>query len=882
MKTRKYGRGVKAAVTVLEVAFMTLCVVCIGIVSCNAVIRISGRPYYISPFSKTEDFEDSDVFYDVVYDSMCDVVRYGVIRNQMETDGIFDEEKEIDIEQYARHLEEVPVTATSISYRLGDLLQWGQYGEGISVNEYTCEQVEQMIREEKERSAQQSSSQTGAETAGTKQEKTEEWEIGNFEKAKSADEEEALVEVTEHVYVAEGVEETILTGETVEENDLTVIEESIDWEPDGTDWEEENAAYEEEDQYALVPVERYLPADGRSMLAHVDSVEELENMIFYLRESLHMLGDNYISYKEYQQRYDNEEMNFKYYIVQERDGKTQVYTNTAIAGKEMQEVYEYFSGLGRSLYFSPADFTYESNMSIREESVRGVWNKYRYAYPDDTLIWVGIDTSFQYADLFQSAQESYQMAAPGYLYILCSVICGILALVLLGVMTYMASRKTESETISLLWFDRWYTEVAASLAAGVVLSLFVMTGIGVSELYYDEMADRMQMLTALAVGSAITGSAFLFFYLSLIRRIKAGIFWKNFLIYRIFLAIKRILMRIYDDSRNVVRIWVPYLLFVSVNLFLISLDNPFERGGTFIAIVLDLFVGIFLYYNNRIRQKILKGIEKIRGGDLDYQIDVAKMHGDNRILAEAVNSIGNGIRHAVETSMKDERMKADLITNVSHDIKTPLTSIINYVDLIKREETENEKVRDYLKILENKSQRLKQLTEDLVEASKISSGNIELQCDKLDLVELMNQTVGEFVERFEEKGLRLIVNMEERPLLIYADSRRIWRVVENLFHNVNKYALENTRVYVEVKKIPEDDSPGKVRLSIKNISDQPLNLEAEDLTERFIRGDAARTTEGSGLGLSIAKNLTELQKGKFEIFSDGDLFKVVITFSLVV
>ncbi len=244
-------------------------------------------------------------------------------------------------------------------------------------------------------------------------------------------------------------------------------------------------------------------------------------------------------------------------------------------------------------------------------------------------------------------------------------------------------------------------------------------------------------------------------------------------------------MKIYDDSRLIVRVWVPYLLFVGVNLFFIGLDNPFDpEWGTFMALVVDILIGLFLYYDRKVQRRILEGIENIRGGDLDYQIDVEKMHGDSRIFAEAVNSIGNGIRQAVETSMKDERTKADLITNVSHDIKTPLTSIINYVDLIKREPVENEKIKGYLEILDNKSQRLKQLTEDLVEASKISSGNIVLQCDKLDLTELINQAMGEFMEKFQERDLQTIVGMEEGQLLIYADSRYIWRVVENLFNNV--------------------------------------------------------------------------------------------------
>ena len=252
------------------------------------------------------------------------------------------------------------------------------------------------------------------------------------------------------------------------------------------------------------------------------------------------------------------------------------------------------------------------------------------------------------------------------------------------------------------------------------------------------------------------------------------------------------------------------------------------------------------------------------------------LHGDDRLLAEAVNNIGDGLLQAVDDSTKNERMKADLITNVSHDIKTPLTSIINYVNLIKREKIENERVQGYIRILDEKSQRLKQLTEDLVEASKISSGNVKLDIQTIDLVELVYQTSGEFNEKFEQKELTIVTKMPRNPVLIQADGRQLYRVIENLYNNVAKYALEKTRVYVE---ITNDDR--QTVFSIKNVSERSLareNSNAGDLTERFTRGDVSRTTEGSGLGLSIAKNLTVLMGGFFDISVDGDLFKATITF----
>ena len=243
-----------------------------------------------------------------------------------------------------------------------------------------------------------------------------------------------------------------------------------------------------------------------------------------------------------------------------------------------------------------------------------------------------------------------------------------------------------------------------------------------------------------------------------------------------------------------------------------------------------------------------------------------------------MNSIGEGIDEAVNTSMKDEKLKADLITNVSHDIKTPLTSIINYVDLIKREDIDNERIREYVEVLDQKSQKLKQLTEDLVEASKISSGNISIQLSKINFVELVNQTIGEFYEKLEAGSLQVIFKPQDQNMSIMADSRHLWRVIENLLNNVCKYALSGTRVYLDMH-YEMVENVQKVIFSIKNISAKELNIDASELAERFIRGDESRTTEGSGLGLSIAKNLTIAQGGTFDIRLDGDLFKVIISFN---
>ena len=280
-----------------------------------------------------------------------------------------------------------------------------------------------------------------------------------------------------------------------------------------------------------------------------------------------------------------------------------------------------------------------------------------------------------------------------------------------------------------------------------------------------------------------------------------------------------------------------------------------------------------LYLISVQEDQIADAISKIAGGDTSYQMDLKGLTGKELRLGHMINSIGTGLEQALQERVKSERLKADLITNVSHDIKTPLTSIINYVDLLKREKLPGEKVQEYLNVLDQKSQRLKNLTEDLVEASKASSGTIKLELSTLDLVEMIWQTNGEFEEKFAQRHLELISSLPDESILIEADGRRLWRILENVYNNAFKYAMEHSRVYTDLAQ--EGDT---VYFTIKNVSENPLNVQGDELTERFVRGDVSRTTEGSGLGLSIAQSLTKLQGGTFEILIDGDLFKVRVGF----
>ena len=319
------------------------------------------------------------------------------------------------------------------------------------------------------------------------------------------------------------------------------------------------------------------------------------------------------------------------------------------------------------------------------------------------------------------------------------------------------------------------------------------------------------------------------------------------------------------------------ICFVSYLLLQILLWVLSGKGVLSVAMLagVNLVVLAVLVTDGMQRQKLLTAIQEINSEEGNMRISESGLFAINRQMAAAVNDLGDGLRHALQEQMKSERMKADLITNVSHDLKTPLTSIINYVDLLKREELHNEKANEYLEVLDQKSQRLKQLTEDLVEASRASSGNDVLNICRIDVKELLMQTSGEFVERFEARGLQLVENYPQNPQYVDADGRRLWRIIENLFRNVEKYAMPHTRVYLDL--INDGD---RVAFSLKNISENPLNISPEELTERFTRGDESRSTEGSGLGLSIAKDLTEIQQGTFEIYLDGDLFKVTVSFPI--
>jgi len=363
---------------------------------------------------------------------------------------------------------------------------------------------------------------------------------------------------------------------------------------------------------------------------------------------------------------------------------------------------------------------------------------------------------------------------------------------------------------------------------------------------------------------------------------KANTLKERFICYKSFKILRKIAGKNKDLRKTVKqiekRLLIVFSIWVILELFFAAIAYGFAwsyDGFSLFLVILFLvntLIGIIfaLRFLGQVKSLAL-AVENMKNGNLDINLDSTKFVFPLRDFARNLNECRDSIEKAVGEALKGERLKTELITNVSHDLKTPLTSIINYVSLLKLCNIEGEDENKYLDILDEKSTKLKRLIEDLTEASKASSGNIKMIVDTVNLNELALQAVGESNDVLENVGLEIVLSQKDNDLFVKADSQHTFRIFDNLFSNVKKYALSGTRVYVDVYK-----ENGYGVFSVKNISKDKLNINPDEITERFVRGDNSRTTEGSGLGLSIARSFTELQNGIFEIQIDGDLFKVTI------
>lgn len=830
--------------------------------------------------AEENSYEATDSFENMMLSAMTQTLERTELSEKLETDGKYDPDKLVDIMEYAKTQEITGKNTSGVAYRVGDLVEWVEkygtstvydYEDGLyeSYDEFYSETCDIIVCQKED----------GTYHYYRMDEFKKLLSDGSLRLEVSSDERDQLLSELEDGYIFR--EDRNLIVRDVEGEDIYTDL----WTYDGREIRE-----------------HFAPDGAKDLLEIVNNSPQLNGRLSEVYENLNYVLMNIASqassYKE-SDIYTEGNTNFIYLFVNEDQEK--VYTNHR-AFQNYEDVGKNIAALtqdGNICYVlvKPTLNEFESNLDVTSAYWQNHVNQYHFLGENYTVM-AAVDTSYPVQDVFYQAADDYNQYIP-YMdpaarALLLSVFLFLVSIVWL---TAVAGRKPdEGKELYLHPFDRWKTELAAAMVvvpwilATMLLSaswagvgIYYASGSGNDSLYYYAFSMTVEDACVIAVYSTVTAILFLIGYLSLVRRIKARTLWKDSILKMLLKWSWKAVVTCYDCMRTFWRhrrvlskTIVLYGIFLLFQWLPVMASYGVSEGPVFLMLAVDLVAAVFLIRNALEKERIKSGIREIASGNLNYQFPFKRFQGgDYQDMAENLSNIGDGLQKAVEKSMRDERLKTDLITNVSHDIKTPLTSIINYVDLLKRENFEDPKIQGYLDILEMKSQRLKTLTEDVVEASKVSSGNITLEFMDVDLVEMLNQTIGEFSEKMEAKQLKVIASLPEEPAVIHVDGRRMWRVLENIFNNAAKYAMPGTRIYADLK--PEGK---RICFSLKNVSEQPLNFSSDELTERFIRGDVSRSTEGSGLGLSIAKSLTEMQGGKFELYLDGDLFKVTITFEM--
>lgn len=404
----------------------------------------------------------------------------------------------------------------------------------------------------------------------------------------------------------------------------------------------------------------------------------------------------------------------------------------------------------------------------------------------------------------------------------------------------------------------------------------ILLGTGLCAMLVECVAYELNTVKAVAAAliMACLAGVFMALCMTTAARIKTGTLFKNTLIYRLCTGVGMGASSMLSSISGAWRFSLAFAGYLLINALLSY--RFFTRGGFFTFLILLAINGGALYLLlNMIRQMrtLSAAGQAMANGDLSYCVDTSDMKREFREHGENLNSIGRGMAIAVNERMKSERFKTELITNVSHDLKTPLTSIVTYIDLLQKEDIQDEKAKEYIDTIARQSKKLKKLTEDLIDASKASSGALNVNMERVNISELLRQSSAEYGERMEAVNITQVVNMPEEDIYVRADGRLLWRVVENLLQNICRHGMPGTRAYLEART-----ENGRAVVSFKNISQQQLNIPVEELLERFVQGDESRSRGGSGLGLSIAESLTELMKGKLKLSLDGDLFKVELWF----
>lgn len=595
---------------------------------------------------------------------------------------------------------------------------------------------------------------------------------------------------------------------------------------------------------------------------------------------------------------------------EERTGTPQLWAATPNASRYYYDDGTWQEILRQSRQTAEANLVDESNsggygqdilddgatLEIDQAAIEGAQNYHFFVYTgEDEHVWlsVGIDRTYPVEDEFsvkatRGKEMSVYFEEHFYPVLWIGIGAGVLLLALLGYLLWSIGWD-KGGTLALRHLNRLPVEIVLGFAGVLgVLSLVLESEIGSFDFdsYNASQLTWVLILTALCSIPAAVGGVTLWTICA--AQLKTRTMGERSLLARICRwLLKWLRIARHGAGRALLALplyWKAAVFcgayYVGFLIYYFIIDTLFHYHHLLITMfwfLLAMLPAATLLCKwaadwNRLRQ----AVKEMVSGKLDYSVDTSHMLPDLKSHGEDLSSLSKGLSLALDERIRGERFKTELITNVSHDLKTPLTSIINYVDLLKQSDIQDETARGYIEVLERKSQRLKTLTEDLVEASKAASGTVAVHLERLDMGQLVSQAVAEYDERLTAADLTPVLHLPEQPCEVMADGRHLWRVLDNLLGNCTKYALPGTRVYLDVER-----QDGRCTITVKNISAEALNIPAEDLMKRFVRGDSARSTEGSGLGLSIARNLTNAQDGTFQLVVDGDLFKAVIGFPLI-